>query len=520
MQPADVRGGEPDFFCCRRYYEEETSMSENLLEMRGICKSFGGVHALDQVNLSIKPGRVMCLCGENGCGKSTLVKIISGVYTKDEGEVIFEGKKIDHITPAEAAQLGVQVIYQDLSIFPNLSVMENLAINSEIAAGRKIVDRKRWEATAKEALSKIGYNIDLNATMGELSIADKQLVAICRALLFNAKLIIMDEPTTALTKREVEALFKTVRQLRDSGIAIMFIGHKTEEVFEIADDVCIMRNGKNVYLGSTSELTRDDFVYYLTGRRLEPDYFVPKNIGKEPVLKVENLTLKNGKCKNVSFDLRKGEILGVTGLLGSGRTELALALFGMEKIASGKIYKDGQEVQINSPVAAQKLRIGYLPEDRNGEGLCLEQPIADNIVLASLKRLSGKFGFITKKAINADAEIWREKFSIKTDDVRKNVSTLSGGNAQKVVLSKWLATDLDVLILNGPTVGVDVGAKQDIHALVHDLANEGLAVIIISDDLPEVVVNCNRVIVMKDGEIVGRMDGEEVQEDSIVKIIS
>ena len=495
-------------------------MSENLLEMRGICKTFGGVHALDNVNLDVKAGKVMCLCGENGCGKSTLVKTITGVYTRDEGEITFAGKKLGKITPAEASQMGVQVIYQDLSIFPNLTVRENLAINSEITSGKKIVNKKRWEATAREALSKIGYNIDLDATMGELNIASKQLVAICRALLFNAKLIILDEPTTALTRREVEALFKTVRQLRDSGIGIMFIGHKTEEVFEIADDVCIMRNGKNVFSGPAKDLTRDDFIYYLTGRRLKPNYFIPKNIGKDPVLQVQNLTLKDKSCKNVSFDLRKGEILGVTGLLGSGRTELALALFGMEKVASGKIIKDGHEVKITSPMKAQKLRIGYLPEDRNGEGLCLEQPIADNIALASLRRLSNKFSIIRKKDILKEAEIWREKFSIKTDDVNKNVSTLSGGNAQKVVLSKWLATELDVLILNGPTVGVDVGAKQDIHALVHDLANEGLAVIIISDDLPEVVVNCNRVIVMKDGEIVGHFDGDEVQEDAIVKIIS
>ena len=495
-------------------------MAENLLEMRGVCKRFGGVQALDHVDLDVKAGRVMCLCGENGCGKSTLVKTITGVYTRDEGEITFDGKKIGRITPAEASQMGVQVIYQDLSIFPNLTVMENLAINSEITSRKKIVNKKRWEATAKEALSKIGYDIDLHATMGELNIASKQLVAICRALLFNAKLIIMDEPTTALTRKEVEALFKTVRQLRDSGIAIMFIGHKTEEVFEIADDVCIMRNGKNVYSGSTADLTRDDFIYYLTGRRLAPNYFVPENVGEEPVLKVENLTLKNGKCKDVSFELRKGEILGVTGLLGSGRTELALALFGMEKVASGKIYKDGKEVHITSPMKAQKLRIGYLPEDRRGEGLCLEQKISDNIALASLKRLSNKLSIIRQKRINDDAEIWREKFSIKTDDVRKNVSTLSGGNAQKVVLSKWLATELDVLVLNGPTVGVDVGAKQDIHALVHELAHEGLAVIIISDDLPEVVVNCNRVIVMKDGEIVGSFDEDEVQEETIVKIIS
>ena len=494
-------------------------MSENLLEMRGICKTFGGVHALDHVDLDVKAGRVMCLCGENGCGKSTLVKTITGVYTRDEGDITFNGKKLGKITPAEASQMGVQVIYQDLSIFPNLTVRENLAVNSEITSGKKIVNKKRWEATAKEALSKIGYDIDLDAIMGELNIASKQLVAICRALLFNAKLIILDEPTTALTRREVEALFKTVRQLRDSGIGIMFIGHKTEEVFEIADDVCIMRNGLNVFSGPAKDLNRDDFIYYLTGRRLEPDPFIPTNI-TDTVLKVDNLTLKDHSCKNISFELKKGEILGVTGLLGSGRTELALALFGMEKVASGSIELNGQKVKINSPMKAQKLRIGYVPEDRRGEGLCLEQPISDNIVFASLKRLSNKLSIIRKKDIIAEAEIWKEKFSIKTDNVQNYVSTLSGGNAQKVVLSKWLATSLDVLILNGPTVGVDVGAKQDIHALVHNLANEGLAVIIISDDLPEVVVNCNRVIVMKEGEIVGRFDGDEVTEEAIVKIIS
>ncbi len=494
-------------------------MSEYLLEMSGICKSFAGVHALDHVDFKVRPGKVMCLAGENGCGKSTLVKIISGVYTRDEGEVTFEGEKITKITPAEATRLGIQVIYQDLSIFPNLTVMENLAINSEITSGVKIVNKKRWEATAKEALSKIGYNIDLYARMGELSVADKQLVAICRALLFNAKLIIMDEPTTALTKKEVDALFKTVRQLRDSGIAIMFISHKTEEIFEISDDVCIMRNGKNVYSGLTSDLTREKYTYYLTGRNLEPDYFVPKNISKEPVLKVENLTLKDHRCKNVSFELRKGEILGVTGLLGSGRTELALALFGLEKIESGKIILNGQEVKISSPIAAQKMKIGYVPEDRLTEGLCLQQSIADNITLSSLKRLSNALSIIKRKDIMDDAQIWKDKFSIATDDVRKFASTLSGGNQQKIVLAKWLSNDLDVLILNGPTVGVDVGAKQDIHHLVHELANEGLAVIIISDDLSEVVVNCNRVIVMKEGLIVGEMSDEDFTEENILGII-
>ena len=492
---------------------------EYLLEMSGIHKRFGGVHALNDVNLRVRPGKVMCLAGENGCGKSTLVKIISGVYTKDEGTVIFDGKEITKITPAEATSLGIQVIYQDLSIFPNLTVRENLAINSEITAGRKLVNRKRWDETARAALAKVGCDIDLDAKMGDLNVASKQLVAICRAMLFNAKLIIMDEPTTALTKKEVDALFVTVRQLRDAGIAIMFISHKTDEIFEISDDVCIMRSGLNVYTGETKNLTRKQFTYYLTGRDIEDDYFVPKNISETPVLEVKNLSIDR-RVKDVSFDLRKGEILGITGLLGSGRTELALALFGLEKPTAGEIILNGAPVHIKSPIAAQKLRIGYVPEDRLTEGLCLAQPIADNIALSSLKRLGKILGYLKRKDVIDEGWKWQETFHIKTDDVRKNASTLSGGNQQKIVLAKWLANDLDVLILNGPTVGVDVGAKQDIHALVHELANQGLAVIIISDDLPEVVVNTSRVLVMKEGAIVGEMTGDDITEANIAKIIA
>ena len=259
-----------------------------------------------------------------------------------ELEKTIEDKLIEQITPAEATRLGIQVIYQDLSIFPNLTVMENLAINSEISDNRRVVNKKRWEATAKEAISKIGYDIDLNAKMGPLSIADKQLVAICRALLFNAKLIIMDEPTTSLTKKEVDALFKTIRRLKESGIAIMFIGHKLEEIFEIADDVCVMRNGKNVYLGKTEGLQRKDLIYYMTGREINDDYFIPENISNDPILEVEHLGLDQ-KFEDISFKLHKGEILGITGLLGSGRTELALSLFGMEHPKTGVIKKNGKK---------------------------------------------------------------------------------------------------------------------------------------------------------------------------------
>ena len=494
-------------------------MSEYLLEMKNISKSFSGVQALDNVDFAVRPGKVMCLAGENGCGKSTLVKIISGVYVRDEGEVRFLGENIPKITPAEAAKLGIQVIYQDLSIFPNLTVRENLAINSEIAGGRVFVSNSRMDATAKEAISKIGHDIDLDAKMGKLSIADKQLIAICRALLFNAKLIIMDEPTTALTKKEVSALFKTVRQLRDSGIAIMFISHKIEEIFEIADDVAIMRNGKNVYLGSVGDITPREFTFHMTGRELSDEQFAPQGIDEKPVLETKALSRKNS-YRDISFKLRKGEILGITGLLGSGRTELALTLFGILKPDSGDIVINGDRSKVSSPISAQRLHIGYVPEDRLTEGLCLTQSIADNITLSSLKRLSGRFGLIKQKDILADANIWVDKFSIATDDATKAASTLSGGNQQKIVLSKWLSNELDVLILNGPTVGVDVGSKQDIHHLLRELANNGLAVIIISDDLAEVVANCNRVIVMKDGMIVGQMEGGGITNQAILEIIS
>lgn len=493
-------------------------MSEYLLQMQNICKSFSGVHALDNVNFQIKPGKVVCLAGENGCGKSTLVKIISGVYVKDEGEVHYGEKKIEKITPAVAAHMGIQVIYQDLSIFPNLTVLENLSINSELGRKNPLVSWRRMRETAKEALTKINHDIPLDAKMGELSVADKQLVAIARALLFDAKLIIMDEPTTALTKKEVDALFHTVRQLRDSGIAIMFISHKLEEIFEISDEVIIMRNGKNVYSGPTAEIDRKQFTYYMTGRELSDERFEAKITDTTPVLEVKSLSL-GSKYHDVSFNLCKGEVLGITGLLGSGRTELAMSLFGLLRAKSGEVKLNGQPIRLKTPIQAQENHIGYVPEDRLTEGLCLQQPIADNITLASLDRLSGKVGFLNHKRILEDAEVWVKKLSIATNNPRNAAATLSGGNQQKIVLAKWLSNELDLLILNGPTVGVDVGAKQDIHAIIHDLAHKGLAVIIISDDLAEVVANCSRVLVMKDGGIVGEMEGLDINEDAILEII-
>jgi simple sugar transport system ATP-binding protein len=494
------------------------AMAEYLLSMARVSKAFSGVQALDNVELFIKPGRVMCLAGENGCGKSTLVKIISGVYTRDSGEVCFEDKNLASIIPARAVALGIQVIYQDLSIFPNLTVMENLSLNTELSEKRKIISWKRMRGLAKKALATIGQDIPLSAKMGDLSVADKQLVAICRALLHNAKLIIMDEPTTALTKKEVDALFKTVVRLKESGIAILFISHKLEEIFEIADDVTILRNGKNVYTGTTQELDHRKFAYYMTGRDLTDARFQPGKISPEPVLEAKGLTLKD-KYNDISFCLRKGEILGITGLLGSGRTELALSLFGVLKPTDGQVLLSGKEIHLHSPIAAQRHHIGYVPEDRLTEGLFLNQPIAENITVSSMDRLSNKLSLISREAILKEADKWVKKLSIATNDARKAASTLSGGNQQKIVLAKWLSNDLDVLILNAPTVGVDVGSKADLHQLFHGLARAGMAIIIISDDLIEVAGNCNRVLVMKDGGIVGHLEDAGITEQAILQII-
>lgn len=494
-------------------------MSEFLLSMTNISKAFSGVQALDHVDLFVRPGKIMCLAGENGSGKSTLVKIISGVYSRDAGEVVFDGHPIESIIPAKAVAMGIQVIYQDFSIFPNLTVMENLSINTELAENRRIINWNRMRANAQQALDKIGYHIPLDAKMRDLSVADKQLVAICRALLHNAKLIIMDEPTTALTKREVESLFKTVLQLKNQGIAIMFISHKLEEVFEISDDITILRNGKNVYTGHVHEISSQEFTYHMTGRcDLEELKFSAENISDQPVLEVRNLSHYH-KYQDVSFDLRKGEILGITGLLGSGRTELALSLFGSLKPTAGEIKLNGKTIKINSPIDAHKNHIGYVPEDRLTEGLFLQQPIADNIASCSLKELANKAGIIADQEIEDNAQKWVKKLRIATDNVKKKASTLSGGNQQKIVLAKWLNTDLQVLILNAPTVGVDVGSKSDLHQLFQDLARDNLAIILISDDISEVTANCNRVLIMKDGKVVQVLKDNEITEQAILEVI-
>lgn len=490
-------------------------MAQSLLKAEHVKISFGSVHALRDVSLEILPGEIHCLAGENGCGKSTIIKIISGVYQRDGGTIEFNGQKLDRISPIDAINMGIQVIYQDFALFPNLTVAENLALNTELASRKKTVSWKNVRKIAEEAVAKINFKVDLDQKVEELSVAQKQMVAISRALMSNAKLIIMDEPTTALTKKEVSALFKIILKLKEQGIAILFISHKLNEVFEISDRFTIFRNGEMVATGSTKDLDDKKFTYYMTGREFSDQVFVARNVSEKPVLELKNLS-REGEFSDISFSLKRGEILGITGLLDSGRTELALAMFGLKPADSGEILKDGKAVKITNPREAIANKIGYVPEDRLSEGLFLTQSIGDNIIISEIDRLKKKNGQFDRKRRNEEVEKWVKELEIKTDNPDNPATTLSGGNQQRIVLAKWLACDLDVLILNGPTVGVDIGSKHDIHKVLQNLAGQGLGIIIISDDLPEVIQNCSRVLVIKSGKIRSEYSTQNVTEKMII----
>jgi simple sugar transport system ATP-binding protein len=492
-------------------------MSDPVLRVQGIVKSFGGVQALKGVSLEIGAGEIHCLAGENGSGKSTLIKVISGVHEPDAGTIEIGGRTFSRLSPMEAISLGVQVIYQDFSVFPNLSVMENLALNMELMDNRKLVNYRRARSIAAHAVSLIGFSIDLDERVENLSVADRQLIAICRALLQDSKLIIMDEPTSALTKKEVKALFTVIKSLQSRGISILFVSHKLDEVFEISERYTILRSGENAAAGGTKDLDRKAFAFHMTGREFtEESYRITGPVGA-PVLSVKDLALR-GAYAGISFDLSPGEILGITGLLGSGRTELVETLFGIAKPDKGTIEINGRRARIRSVKAAIRRGIGYVPSDRLTEGLFQPQTIQRNIVVAVLARLSSGLGILRNKAIVQTTARWISELAIATKDPSLPVRTLSGGNQQKVVLARWLANDLKVLILNGPTMGVDIGSKYDIHALMRKLAAAGLAIIVVSDDLPEVLACTSRIVVMRDGAFVQELDPASTTEARLTEL--
>lgn len=489
-------------------------MGNELIKLTGIHKSFAGVKALQNVNFTMHEGEIRCLAGENGSGKSTLIKVIAGFYGVDGGTVEINGKQYTHLTPKQAIREGVQIIYQDFAIFPNLTVAENIAITSEYNEGKKFVDWKIIHAKAEKIMKEIGIDLDPDAILGTLSVADKQLVAICRALVQEVKLLIMDEPTTALTKKEVKELFRLVRALREKGIAILFVSHKLEEVFEIAEEITILRNGELVIEGPMKEFDTDKFVYYMTGRSLNKSNFSGTEKLGEELLSVNHISAKT-LFEDINFKLYAGEILGVTGLLGSGRSELAKALFGMIHLDAGEIQISRQPVKLRNVRDAIHHGISYVPEDRLTEGLFLPHTINNNIMIVSFKKFFNRLGFVRKDVLKATVDRWIKELKIVTPSGDLPAQALSGGNQQKVVIAKWLENNPKILILNSPTVGVDIGSKADIHACARDLANHGMGVIIISDDIAEVIQNCSRVLVMKKGRITSENNVSDLTESQL-----
>jgi simple sugar transport system ATP-binding protein len=492
------------------------------LKVENISKRFGAVQALDRVNMEISEGEIHCLVGENGSGKSTLIKIVSGVETPDEGNIYIGDMQYNVVEATEAVKAGIQVIYQDLALFPNFSVAENISLNERLESRARFVNWGSVRKIAERELKEIGKQIDPEDLVEDLSVADKQIVAITRALTSGAKLIIMDEPTTALTKSEVDSLFEIISNLKTRGISTLFVSHKLSEVFRISEKVTVIRDGIIVGTFEPKELDEKKLIFHMTGREIETSRFECKiddsGNGKKPLLEVKNLS-KKGNYIDVSFKLYPGEILGIIGLLGSGRTELASSVFGLIRPESGDIYLEGQPVKIKSPMAAKKLGISFLPEDRLTEGLFIDKEIGSNIIVTNMWKYLNRLKLINFKKVKSDTKKMADDLNIKTPSLDLPVNSLSGGNQQRVVVAKWISTNPKVFILDGPTVGIDVGSKRDIHMIIRELADQGVGIIIISDEIPEVIQNCNRILVMRKGRIVEELDAACTTEEELNEII-
>jgi simple sugar transport system ATP-binding protein len=491
-------------------------MTREYLQLRNICKRFAGVQALRDVSLSIDEGETLCLVGENGSGKSTLIKVVAGVHAPDSGVLVLEGTSYRRLHPIDSIRHGIQIIYQDLSLFPNLTVAENIALNWQISRNRRWVRRSEVDRVARLALENLSIELDLNEQVGNLPVADRQLVAISRALLSDARMIVMDEPTAALTRKEIRSLFHVIENLKRAGIATLFVSHKLDEVQEIADRVIVLRNGEVVLDRKGPGMDRLIIVEAVTGHSAErQSAAVGKPSPDAPLLlQVEKLSL-DGRFCDISFELRTGEILGITGLLGSGRTALALSLFGLLPAGSGRVRIEGRPVHIRDVRDALENGIAYIPEDRLQEGLFLDQAIGSNLVAGVIDRLRGRFGMIDAQLRQDMIRDWLRRLDIRTPSGELPAASLSGGNQQRVVLAKWLARNPRILILNGPTVGVDIGAKAAIHAIISDLARQGMGVLIISDDIPELMEMCSRILVMKNGRIYDEYGTRETSESQL-----
>ncbi len=477
------------------------------------------MHALRNVDLTLEVGEVHCLVGENGSGKSTLIKIISGVEEPERGGwIAISGKKYPKLNPVQSTHCGIQVIYQDLSLFPNLNVAENIAMAHHLGSFRT-VDWPAMRTIAMAAMAKVGVELDPETKVSDLSVAGRQLVAICRALAADTKLLIMDEPTASLTRHEVDALIKLVSDLKRTGICIVFVSHRLDEVLEIAERVTVLRDGAKV--GTFAADTIDDrkLSHLMTGKAFEYQVQACDLTASPVVLEVEGLG-RDGDYQDVSFQLRAGEVVGLTGLLGSGRTELALSLFGMNPPDRGTIALEGRRIALSKNADAIDVGIAYVSEDRLTLGLILDQSVTANITLTMLERLASAFGLIGARARQTHVARWVAELGIKVSNPENAVKTLSGGNQQRVVLAKWMATNPRVLILDSPTVGVDISAKDGIYEIIQRLARDGVAVLMISDEIPEVLYHSHRVLVMREGRLTTDVPAENTSEDALRRAVN
>ncbi len=492
-------------------------MGEFLLEMRGITKQFPGVMALKGAQLSLRPGEVLCLLGENGAGKSTLMKILSGAQHQDSGDILIGGEVVRIQSPHHAQELGISMIYQEFNLSPFLSVAENLFLGRQPLVGKTpFVAWGRLREQAREVLGRIGVNIDVRRTVNTLSVAEQQMVEIAKALTVDARIIVMDEPSATLTDHELHALFDLIRVLRRQGMGIIYISHRLEEVFTIGDRVTVMRDGEHVATKAVCDLDRESIIRMMVGRELKDEF--PKEVfevGAER-LRVNGLA-RRGAFEKVSFTLRQGEIVGLTGLVGAGRTEVARAIFGADKITAGELILDGKPVQIRKPADAIAQGIGLLTEDRKGQGLVLGMSVAQNTTLSNLRAISAG-PFLKRGEERAVAAKYVDELHIKTPGIHQAAQNLSGGNQQKVVLAKWLFTQSKVLIFDEPTRGIDVGAKVEIYKLMNELVRQGVCILMISSELPEILGMCDRILVMHEGRLRGELSRADATQEKIMHL--
>ncbi|WOS66373.1 sugar ABC transporter ATP-binding protein [Sinorhizobium fredii] len=491
--------------------------AEYLLTAEGVRKEFPGVVALDDVEFKLKRGTVHALMGENGAGKSTLMKILAGIYHPDQGEVKLKGVGIQLKSPLDALENGIAMIHQELNLMPFMTVAENIWIRREPKNRFGFVDHGEMHRMTAKLFERLKINIDPEIEVRHLSVASRQMVEIAKAVSYESDVLIMDEPTSALTEREVAHLFEIIRDLRSQGIGIVYITHKMNELFEIADEFSVFRDGKYIGTHASSQVTRDDIIRMMVGREITqmfPKEEVP--IG-DVVLSVKNLTL-NGVFQDVSFDVRAGEILGVAGLVGSGRSNVAETLFGVTPASSGTIAIDGKELVIDNPNTAIRNRMAFLTEDRKDTGCLLILDILENMQVAVLQDRFVKRGFVSEKEITAACEEMSRKLRVKTPNLQERIENLSGGNQQKVLIGRWLLTNPHILILDEPTRGIDVGAKAEIHRLVTELARNGVAVIMISSEMPEVLGMSDRIMVMHEGRVTGFLDRAEATQIKVMEL--